>query len=80
MMGSQLGPDNAETRNDLLPLLCVAFTIQPSSTSASHSALLVTCLVTDILSNLNIARVSVSGNEFMARRTSVFTNCSLETL
>jgi len=79
-MGSLLSPHNAETSNDLLPLFCIAFTIQRSSKSASHSALLVTGLVTDILSNLNIARVSTSGNEFMTHCMSVFTNCSLVAL
>jgi len=80
MMGSLLSADNAGTRNDLLPLLCIAFTVQPSSKSASHSALLVTCLVADLLSNLKITRVSTPGNEFMTHRMSVFTNWSLVAL
>ena len=68
MSGSVLSPDIAGTRDDLIPLLSIAFRIQPSSKSASHSALLVTCLVTDMLSNRKIARVSTSGNEFMTHR------------
>ena len=53
-MWSLLSADKTGTRNDLLPLLCIAFTVQPSSKSASHSAPLVTCLVADLLSNVKI--------------------------